>query len=531
MVKAMTLRIRFCQVVLVFLASEVLGNQFCPSSVSIAPHHARLHEIQEQNAKIQKLTRTVTELQSTLSQINQLVSQQGSEIDGLVRINTNQNNTICQTFSSVTASTSPSPSPSASVPSPLVAFGENSNGELGDGTTNFATAAVNVILPEVFRSTQKSNANIVFSAGKMNSAASDGQSLYLWGKTYLGDGSDLRTYHIPTHSEINPDTNTATVKVQSLCAGAISTIFASGNGEVFVIGANFLGGLGVGDRLPQLDAVKLNNRDDTTSTTTDPFGGQSINQVFCGLYFSSFLTQNNAGLWMTGGGQSGELGTGTSSSSSVPIETNLWFTSTSGDSKIDMGSSIVQLATGFSFSLALTSTGQVFAWGFNGFGQLGDNTYVNRNLPQLVDFDHVNNNNNGDTTVSTVISAIACGGFHSLAKNIDGQIFSWGYNRFGQLCDGESDTTTSSSRLQPIAIPNMDLFGGSVRMMDGGKHVSLFVNENGSLFGCGNTKYLGIGMDTEEVQNYPLQLNQGLLNGKIVKDISVGFGHSLVYIG
>lgn len=80
---------------------------------------------------------------------------------------------------------------------------------------------------------------------------------------------------------------------------------------------------------------------------------------------------------------------------------------------------IAAIAAGMHYSLALTASGKVYAWGWNGFGQLGLGDLKSRNTPTLV------------PNVSGV-RAIAAGEGHALAigKN---QLFGWGSNESGQL--------------------------------------------------------------------------------------------------
>ena len=66
------------------------------------------------------------------------------------------------------------------------------------------------------------------------------------------------------------------------------------------------------------------------------------------------------------------------------------------------------------------------AWGFNGTGQLGDNTFTDRSTRrQASGLNHV--------------TAIAAGDYYSLALGADGTVWAWGDNGYGQLGDG---TTT-----------------------------------------------------------------------------------------
>src|ERR1700687_4582165 len=91
-------------------------------------------------------------------------------------------------------------------------------------------------------------------------------------------------------------------------------------------------------------------------------------------------------------------------------------------------------------SLHLTSAaraGQIYAWGNNSFGQLGDGTTTNRLSPVPV---------NGLSGVKSV----AGGGEFSLAVMSNGTVQAWGRNQLGQLGDG-----TTIDHLTPSAVMGM----------------------------------------------------------------------------
>ena len=83
------------------------------------------------------------------------------------------------------------------------------------------------------------------------------------------------------------------------------------------------------------------------------------------------------------------------------------------------------VAVGALHSLALTSTGAVFAWGYNTDGELGDGGTANSDVPVKVKL-----------PAGTKVTAIAAGGYDSLALTSTGAVFAWGYNADGELGDG-----------------------------------------------------------------------------------------------
>ena len=89
---------------------------------------------------------------------------------------------------------------------------------------------------------------------------------------------------------------------------------------------------------------------------------------------------------------------------------------------------VVAIAGGYYHSLAVKSDGTVWAWGYNGAGQLGDGTTTNRLTPVPV-------------SGLTGVVAIAGGGCDSLALKSDGTVWAW-----GELVNSATDTTPTPVR-------------------------------------------------------------------------------------
>jgi hypothetical protein len=106
------------------------------------------------------------------------------------------------------------------------------------------------------------------------------------------------------------------------------------------------------------------------------------------------------------------------------------------------GKSMTALSANGSLSLALCSDGTVAAWGYNANGSLGNNTTANSSVPVLV-----NTASGVSALYGKTVVAVAAGGSHCLALCSDGTVVAWGYNNQGQL--GINSTT---QRLVPVAV-------------------------------------------------------------------------------
>jgi alpha-tubulin suppressor-like RCC1 family protein len=97
----------------------------------------------------------------------------------------------------------------------------------------------------------------------------------------------------------------------------------------------------------------------------------------------------------------------------------------------------VDLQGGTDFTVALTSTGEVWTWGGNGYGQLGDGANRLRLAPYLVQLP-------GEARGASM----SVGAYHVLVLSEQGSLFGWGRNTNGQLGDG-----TSTNRSEPVPVP------------------------------------------------------------------------------
>jgi alpha-tubulin suppressor-like RCC1 family protein len=147
--------------------------------------------------------------------------------------------------------------------------------------------------------------------------------------------------------------------------------------------------------------------------------GTVITQVRAGARHALALTATGRVLaW--GDNREGQLGAGAGPGSATPVEVSL-----------PAGETVAAIEAGCFHSLALTSSGRVLAWGRNLFGQLGDGTTGDRMTPVPVRL-----------PAGARVRAIAAGGNHSLALASSGQVFAWGLNLFGQLGDGSTGDRT-----------------------------------------------------------------------------------------
>jgi alpha-tubulin suppressor-like RCC1 family protein len=120
-----------------------------------------------------------------------------------------------------------------------------------------------------------------------------------------------------------------------------------------------------------------------------------------------------------GANGTGQLGDGTTTHRLTPVALDM--------SGVLSGTTVTAIEAGLVGGLAIGSDGRAYAWGDNSYGQLGDGTTTRRTRPVAVD-------DSGVLSGKTITTVAA--GMHSLALSADGELFAWGYNVSGGVGDG-----------------------------------------------------------------------------------------------
>ena len=227
--------------------------------------------------------------------------------------------------------------------------------------------------------------------------------------------SDYATWAAPTRQEVQPAALNALVPLQNVvqvAAGGYHTCILNTSGGVKCWGRNDGGQLGYGasdyppDKNSPVDVIGLD---------------RGIRSIAAGGYHTCALT-TGGGVKCWGKNGDGQLGDGTTENKSSPVNV------------VGLDSGVVAIAASYTHTCALTSAGGVKCWGYNSFGQLGDNTTTKRSIPTDV------------IGLDSGIQAIVTGYGHSCALNTGGGVKCWGYNFLGQLGDNTKVGPWSSFR-------------------------------------------------------------------------------------
>lgn len=247
---------------------------------------------------------------------------------------------------------------------------------------------------------------------------------------------------------------------------------------------------GWGDNLYGQIYQQINSPVRTSYRIPNPIlGGSQWSKVAAGSRHS--LAINSVGeLYAWGSNSNGQLGDGTVISKGVPT-------------RIGSESNWIEVSAGEKSSYAINSNYELYAWGSNDFGQLGDGSYTSRLLPVKINLN---------------CKQISAGYWHVLALDTFGQLYGWGRNSDGQIGDG-----TIITKPTPTAI-----ISTLWSKISAGHTHSLGLDVFGYLYAWGNNNYYQLGDGTITPKFTPTKITFMIGNSEVpIKDISAGFSHSL----
>lgn len=281
----------------------------------------------------------------------------------------------------------------------LYACGEGTNGRLGLGHNNNVPTPRQV--PILNQYVVKKVA--VHSGGKHAMALTLDGKVFSWGEGEdgkLGHGNRL-TLEKPKLIE-----SLRTKRVRDIACGSSHSAAITSSGELYTWGLGEYGRLGHGDNCTQLKPKLVAT-----------LQGHRVVQVACGSRDAQTLCLTEEGLVFSwGDGDFGKLGRGGSEGCSVPHQV---------ERLNSVG--VMQIECGAQFSLALTKSGEVWTWGKGDYYRLGHGTDQHVRKPTPI-----------QGLRGKKVIHVAVGALHCLAVTDSGQVYAWGDNDHGQQGSGNT---------------------------------------------------------------------------------------------
>ncbi len=290
-------------------------------------------------------------------------------------------------------------------------WGENAYGSLGDNTTNQRTTPVAVTTSGVLNGRTVTR---VEAGGRHACAIADGQA-FCWGANSTGQLGDSSTTQRTTPVTVTQAAGLLAGKVVTdISGGRVTTAAATygttcaiASSQAFCWGQNTNGQVGDSSTTQRTAPVAV-------TQAAGLLAGRVVTDISVGDNHTCAIAEGQAFCW--GNNANGQLGDSSTTQRTAPV----LVTQTAG---ILGGKVVTDISAGANSTCAIAN-GQAYCWGANTYGQLGDGTTSQRTSPVAVSTAGVLN--------GKVITDIGSNGFHACAI-AEGQIYCWGRNQNGQL--------------------------------------------------------------------------------------------------
>ncbi|ETE72892.1 RCC1 and BTB domain-containing protein 2, partial [Ophiophagus hannah] len=248
-------------------------------------------------------------------------------------------------------------------------------------------------------------------------------------------------------------------------------LYATENDEVFALGTNFSGCLGIGDVQSNIEPRRI-----------DILCGKKLASLSYGSGPHVVLATTEGEVYAWGHNAYSQLGNGTTSHSYIPcqISTNL------------VNKKVIEVACGSHHSMVLTADGAVYSWGYNNSGQIGSGSTANQPIPRRVT----------GCLQNKIAVNIACGQMCSMAVIENGEVYVWGYNGNGQLGLGNGGNQPTPCRIAALQ-------GIHVQRIACGYAHTLVLTDEGHVYAWGANSYGQLGTGNRSNQLYPLLVTGG----------------------
>lgn len=298
-----------------------------------------------------------------------------------------------------------------------------------------------------------------------------------------------------------------------IASGGNHSIALNRDGTVWAWGRNNYGQLGDGTIINRNSLVQVRNL-------------TNIVEISAGEYFSMAL-DSNGNVWAWGSNDYGQIGNNSISTSYIPYPV-----------KVQALANVSSISAGGYHSLAVKSDGTVWAWGYNNMGQLGNGTKNNSNTPvQVIQ---------SASSPLLNIKSVTAGIYHSVAQTQDNNIYTWGHDYYGQLGDGnigrindghtedKEDIYSSNHNWNFCSVyPKCVINTGDVDKVSAKYYHTVFIKNDGAIYGFGRNvhnvaefKYLSSMSSELRDSSRPFKLD--VFNGEKHLTIQQGY-FGLVY--
>ena len=201
------------------------------------------------------------------------------------------------------------------------------------------------------------------------------------------------------------------------------------------------------------------------------------------------------------GANGGQLGDGSTMGHNTPVQVH-------GPLNMGFLDGVAKMVGGAGHTVALMCNGDVLAWGANNSGQLGTGNTAAGLVPAPVVVPCVSPPRPLLGCPLTNVVDVAAGAFHSLAVDANGDVWAWGNNTFGQLCNAGTSDLVFATKVFGGALTSAPA-GVPLDVVAGGATFSLVLLANQTLVGCGLNNHGQLGDCSTTNSGVPVPVRQG----------------------
>ena len=199
---------------------------------------------------------------------------------------------------------------------------------------------------------------------------------------------------------------------------------------------------------------------------------------------------SDGNIYAWGSNSNGQLGNNSTTDSSVPVPVNT-------PAGVPAGFTFTAVAANYSSGYGLGSDGNIYAWGANTNGQLGNNSTTDSSVPVQV-------NTPAGVPAGFTFTAVAAGASTGYGLGSDGNIYAWGWNLFGQL---GNDSTTQSLVPVPVNTPTGVSAGFTFTAVAAGYYNGYGLGSDGNIYAWGVNTNGQLGNNSTIESHVPVQVN------------------------
>ncbi|ONI87918.1 hypothetical protein ALI144C_08260 [Actinosynnema sp. ALI-1.44] len=355
----------------------------------------------------------------------------------------------------------------------VTSWGDNTNGQLGDGTT---TARPNASTVDGLGEVRQIEAG----SGHVVAVLSDGTAL-AWGRNIFGQVSngttENQTRPTPVRGLDRP--------IRTVSLGGGHSMFLVEDGSLYASGAGFFGCLAEASRQVSPVPVRIEGLPGPVRSIAAA-GGHSLALL------------EDGSVWSWGRDDYGQLGDGADADTKpgrvIQEHAGKQYPCRFVPSRVEGLPEVAAIAAGGGQSLALLPDGTVLAWGFNDCGQLGDGTTTHRNAPAKIEG-------------LSGVTQLAGGYHHTLALLSDGTVRAFGLNDRGQLGNGATTNSALPVEVRGLrGVKQIAAVGGGSDAEPGNAGHSVAVLDDGTVWAWGCNDHGELGDGTRESRSIPVQV-------------------------